>query len=331
SVETDKAVVEIPAPWAGRIAALRARPGDVVKVGTPLIDFGEPAAADSGTVVGAMPKESARIDEAAVPEGAARTKVKATPAVRALARRLGVDLAAVDASGPDGLVTAEDVRRVAAMLAGREPPEPLQGVRRVMAQKMAQSHAEVVPANVVDEVDVEAWPAGTDVTLRLIRAVAAGCRAEPSLNAWFDSQQGTRRLFRRIDLGVAVATEEGLFVPVLRDVGSRDAADLRQGLDRMKRDVEARAIPLEELRGATITLSNFGVFGAGRFAEMVIIPPQVAIVGAGAIRPAVLAVDGRPAVRRVLPLSLTFDHRVVTGSEAAHFLAAMMEDLRKPA
>jgi pyruvate dehydrogenase E2 component (dihydrolipoamide acetyltransferase) len=277
-----------------------------------------------------MPKESARVDEAAAQEGVARAKVKATPAVRALARKLGIDLAAVDASGADGLITADDVRRVSAMLADQEPPQPLQGVRRVMAHKMAQSHAEVVPANVVDEADIEAWTAGTDVTLRLIRAMVAGCKAEPSLNAWYDSQQGTRRLFKKIDLGVAVATEEGLFVPVLRDAAGRDAADLRAGVDRMKRDVAARAIPLEELRGATITLSNFGVFGAGRYAEMVVIPPQVAIVGAGAIRPTVVAVEGRPAVHRLMPLSLTFDHRVVTGSEAAHFLAAMIEDLQKP-
>jgi pyruvate dehydrogenase E2 component (dihydrolipoamide acetyltransferase) len=331
SVETDKAVVEIPAPWAGRVAKLHVKAGEVVKIGAPLLDFGEPGMADSGTVVGHMPKETARVDEtAAAQEGVARAKVKATPAVRALARKLGVDLAAVDASGPDGLLTAEDVKRVAAMLADEEPPQPLQGVRRVMAQKMAQSHAEVVPANVVDEADIEGWAPGGDVTLRLIRAMVAACQAEPSLNAWYDSQQGTRRLFRKIDLGVAVATEEGLFVPVLRDVAGRDAADLRGGVDRMKRDVQARQIPLEELRGATITLSNFGVFGAGRFAEMIVIPPQVAILGAGAIRPAVVVAQGQPAVHRVMPLSLTFDHRVVTGSEAAHFLAVMIEDLRKP-
>src|SRR5262249_51444484 len=137
SVETDKAVVEIPAPWAGRVAKLHVKAGEVVKIGVPLLDFGEEAAAsDSDTVVGHMPKETARVDEAAAQEGVARAKVKATPAVRALARKLGVDLAAVDASGPDGLITAEDVKRVAAMLAQEEPPQPLQGVRRVMAQKM---------------------------------------------------------------------------------------------------------------------------------------------------------------------------------------------------
>jgi pyruvate dehydrogenase E2 component (dihydrolipoamide acetyltransferase) len=330
SVETDKAVVEIPAPWAGRVAKIHVKAGEVVKIGAPLLDFGDAAAeADTGTVVGHMPKETARVDETAATEAVSRAKVKATPAVRALARKLGVDLAAVDASGPDGSITADDVKRVAEMLAGAEPAEPLHGVRRVMAQKMAQSHAEVAPANVVDEADIDAWPKGTDVTLRLIRAIAAACKAEPSLNAWFDSQAGTRRLFRKIDLGVAVATEEGLFVPVLRDAGSRTPEDLRKGVDRMKKDVQARSIPLEEMRGATITLSNFGVFGHGRFAEMVVVPPQVAIIGAGAIRRAVVATDGQPAVHRLLPLSLTFDHRVVTGSEAAHFLAVAIEDLQK--
>jgi pyruvate dehydrogenase E2 component (dihydrolipoamide acetyltransferase) len=330
SVETDKAVVEIPAPWAGRVAKLHVKAGDIVKIGAPLLDFGEAAAeADTGTVVGHMPKETARVDETAAGEAVSRARVKATPAVRALARKLGVDLAAVDATGPEGSITADDVKRVAEMLAGADPAQPLHGVRRVMAQKMAQSHAEVAPANVVDEADIDAWPKGTDVTLRLIRAIAAACKAEPSLNAWYDSQAGTRRLFRKIDLGVAVATEDGLFVPVMRDAGSRTPEDLRAGVDRMKKDVQARAIPLEEMRGATITLSNFGVFGHGRFAEMVVVPPQVAIIGAGAIRSAVVAANGQPAVHRLLPLSLTFDHRVVTGSEAAHFLAVAIEDLQK--
>ena len=133
----------------------------------------------------------------------------------------------------------------------------------------------------------------------------------------------------RVDLGIATDTADGLFVPVLRDVGNRDTADLRAGLDRMKADIEARRVPPEELRGATITLSNFGMLG-GRFAALVVVPPQVAILGAGRIAPAVVAVDGAPAVRRILPLSLTFDHRAVTGAEAARFLAAAAADLTKP-
>jgi pyruvate dehydrogenase E2 component (dihydrolipoamide acetyltransferase) len=126
---------------------------------------------------------------------------------------------------------------------------------------------------------------------------------------------------------MAINTQDGLFVAVMRDVAKRDDADLRRGLNNLKSAVEQRQIPLEEMRGATITLSNFGVSGTGRFANLVIVPPQVAIVGAGAIRPQVMAKDGKPAVRRTLPLSLTFDHRVITGIEAVDFLKAMVSSL----
>jgi pyruvate dehydrogenase E2 component (dihydrolipoamide acetyltransferase) len=195
-----------------------------------------------------------------------------------------------------------------------------------MAQKMAQAHAEVVPATVTDEADIHDWPAGTDVTLRLIRAIAAGCAAEPALNAWYLGRDTGRRLHEKIHLGVAMDTEDGLFVPVLRDIGNRDATSLRRGLDAMKADVRARAVPVDELRGQTITLSNFGMFG-GRHAALVVVPPQVAIIGAGRIREAVVARGGKPTVRRVLPLSLTFDHRPVMGGEASRFLAAVVADL----
>ena len=121
-----------------------------------------------------------------------------------------------------------------------------------------------------------------------------------------------------MDIGIAVDTEGGLIVPVLRNVGERSSHDLRAGLDRMRADAKARSIPPEELRGATITLSNFGMIG-GRFASLVVVPPQVAIIGAGRIGQRVVAHEGQPAVRVVLPLSLTFDHRVVNGGEAARF------------
>src|SRR4029453_8103249 len=134
--------------------------------------------------------------------------------------------------------------------------------------------------------------------------------ASPVLNAWFNSQDMTLRIVKNIDLGIAINTEDGLFVAVMRNVESRDDTDLREGLNLLKQDVEKRAIPLEEMRGATITLSNYGVFGVGRRANLVVVPPQVAIVGAGTIRPRIVAHNGAPAVRRTLPLSLTFDHRV---------------------
>jgi 2-oxoisovalerate dehydrogenase E2 component (dihydrolipoyl transacylase) len=180
-----------------------------------------------------------------------------------------------------------------------------------MAVNMTRSHAEIVPATVSDEADVAAWTPQSDVTIRLIRAIVAGCAASPGLNAWYDGRTMERRLLKQIDLGLAVDTEDGLFVPVLRNIGQRDAADLRRGIEAMKADVRARTVPVAELRGQTITLSNFGMF-AGRITE----------------RPVVA--DGKLAAHRILPLSLTFDHRAVTGGEAARFLKAAIEDLETP-
>jgi 2-oxoisovalerate dehydrogenase E2 component (dihydrolipoyl transacylase) len=327
SVETEKAVVEIPSPQPGRIAELFAGVGDILRIGAPLVSFEEQAAVDAGTVVGEIPGE--------VPAATAETRprgpgVKAAPAVRKLAQDLGVDLATVSASGPGGTATKADVELAAEAATGAGPMEPLRGVRRVMARNMARAHAQVVPTTVTDEAVLGAWGPESDVTMRLIRAIAAGCQAEPALNAWYYGDTEERRLHGRVDLGIAMDTEDGLFVPVLRNAGERDAADLRRGLEAMKTDVERRSVPLDELRGQTITLSNFGMYG-GRHAALVVLPPQVAILGAGRRQDRVVAIDGEPAVRSVLPLSLTFDHRAVTGGEASRFLAAVIADLEKPA
>lgn len=332
SVETDKAIVEVPAPRTGRVNALLAGPGDVVRTGQPLVDLGtrDSPGADPGAVVGTVERGSVveREAPAALP-GRNQGGVKATPAVRALARRLEVDLSIVTPGGPDGVVTRADVERAARVLRDKGPLERLRGVRRTMAARMARAHAEVVPVTVCDDADVDAWTRQKDLTMRLIRALVAGCRVEPALNAWFDGHAVGRRLLETIDLGVAVDTPDGLFVPVLRDVGNRDAGDLRHALDRMKADVRARSIPPEEMRGYSLTLSNFGTY-AGRYANPVVQPPAVAILGAGRMRPEVVAAGGVPCVHRVLPLSLTFDHRAVTGGEAARFLAAVIEDLVQP-
>jgi len=326
SVETEKAVVEVPSPKSGRIAKLHAAVGDIVKTGAPLVDFEEGAAPDSGTVVGTVSTQPSSVTPAPR-ETAGEMAVSASPAIRALARRLGLDLSTVPPTGRGGSVTREDVERAAAGMADTEM-EPLRGVRRAMARNMERSHAEVVPATVTDWADIGGWNAREDVTMRLVRAIVAGCTAEPSLNAWYFGREVARRLHDRVDLGIAMDTPDGLFVPTLRDVGNRSAEDLRRGLEAMKRDVAARNVPLAELRGQTITLSNFGMYG-GEHAALVILPPQVAIVGAGQIRDTVVPLAGKPAVRRVLPLSLTFEHRAVMGGEASRFLAAVKADLER--
>jgi 2-oxoisovalerate dehydrogenase E2 component (dihydrolipoyl transacylase) len=345
SVETDKAVVEIPSPMAGLVVRLAVHPGERIKVGQPVAEFGDGGHRESGSVVGDLPVDPA--DHPGTEAGAAGSPtrptpaptpgVKAAPAVRELARRLGVDLSGVTPTGPGGTIVSRDVEeaaRVQTADSGAESDgkaEPLTGTRLAMARSLAEAHSQIAATTVTDEVDVEGWAAQGDITLRLIRAVASACAAEPALNAWYDERAQSRRLHRKVDLGMAVDTEEGLFVPVLRDVGGHGAGELRRELARLRGLVERRAIRPEDLRGATISLSNFGVFGTGLTGALMVVPPQVAILGCGRlIRRVVPAGDGF-AVHAFLPLSLTFDHRVVTGGEASRFLGAAIADLEKTA
>lgn len=354
AVETAKAVVEVPSPQAGLIAKLYGAVGDTMEVGKPLVEFiGDTAPAptpvaasdsggarsgaitDTGTVVGAMQSSNAVVTEQSTTVGTA-AGLKVAPAVRALAHRLNVDLHIITPSGVDGMITAQDVQRVHKILTEVGPMEKLRGARKAMAQTMAQSRDEVQPATVTDDAVLHAWPdpkqggEKQDLTIRLIRAIVAGVKAEPALNAWYDQAEIGRRLLDKIHVGVAVDTPEGLFVAVLQDVAARSEESLRSGLQKMKEATRNRSVPAEELRGYTITLSNFGRFG-GKYATPVIVPPTVAIVAAGSLREAVVPIDGQVAIATILPLSVSFDHRCVTGGEATRFLAAMIADLERPA
>ena len=261
----------------------------------------------------------------------AAADIRVTPAVRALAHRLNVDLTIITPSGPEGTITEADVQRVHRALAEVGPLEKLRGPRRAMASTMSQSRDEIMHATVTDDAVLHAWGASKpDLTLRLIRAVCAGVKAEPALNAWFDAAEVGRRVLPKVHLGIAVDTPEGQFVAVMQDVGNRNDQSLRKGLDKLKADVQARTIPAEELRGWTITLSNFGHFG-GKYATPVIAPPTVANIAAGRTRDAAVPLHGQVVIARVLPLSVTFDYRAVNGGEATRFLAAMIRDLEKAA
>jgi 2-oxoisovalerate dehydrogenase E2 component (dihydrolipoyl transacylase) len=331
SVETAKAVVDIPAPYSGKIAKLYGKAGDIAHIGAPLVGFeGESDARDTGTVVGKVEVGQKVMADAPAAPAPATAGIKATPAVRALARKLNVDLAMVTPTGADGLLTTADVQRAARILSEIGPIEIMRGVRRAMAQNMELATAEVASATIMDDADIEAWPGGTSPLLRLIRALVAGCRAEPALNAWYDSEKIGRWVMKKIDIGIAVDTPDGLLVPVLRNCGERSESELKATLEKLIPDARARKVPPEELRANTITLSNYGSI-AGRYASPVVLPPTVAILGAGRITKQVVVVDDRPAVRRMLPLSLTFDHRVVTGGEAGRFLNAVLADLQRPA
>ena len=328
SVETAKAIVDIPSPYAGKIVKLYGNERDVARVGQPLVAF-EGGDDDTGTVVGKVEVGQKVMADAPTAATPLAHGIKATPAVRAMARKLNIDLAMVTPTGADGMITANDVQRALRILSEIGPQELLRGVRKVMAQSMTLAHAEVASATLMDDADIDSWAAGGNIMLRLIRALVAACRAEPALNAWYDSQAVGRRLLKNVDIGIAVDTPDGLLVPVLRNVEQRSPEDLRKSLTKLIQDTRERKVPPEDLRANTITLSNFGPI-AGRYASPIVLPPTVAIVGAGRVRKEVVAIDDKPAVHRVLPLSVTFDHRAVTGGEAGRFMAAMVADLQRP-
>ena len=205
-------------------------------------------------------------------------------------------------------------------------PEQLKGVRRNMARVMADAHSKVVPTTLCDDADIQAWAPGNDITGRLVRAIVRACKAVPALNAWFDGEALTRTLHRHVDIGIAVDTDDGLFVPALRNADVLDAGGVREAVNRLRVQVQDRSIPASELSGYTISLSNFGMF-AGRYATPVIVPPTVAIIAAGRGRHQMTPVMGGFASHKIIPLSVTFDHRAATGGEAARFLKAMLDDL----
>jgi pyruvate dehydrogenase E2 component (dihydrolipoamide acetyltransferase) len=193
---------------------------------------------------------------------------------------------------------------------------------------MALARDNVTNCTLFDDADLHRWGEGQDFTTRLLRAIAAGCQAEPALNAWYDGNTQTRRLMPRTDVGMAVDTGDGLIVPVIRDVGNRTTADLRAEIDRLKRAARDRTVTPDDLRDVTFMLSNFGMI-AGRYATPIVVPPMVAILGSGRLSRDVVAVDGAIEAHLRMPLSLTFDHRCVTGGEAARFLAAVLRDIEK--
>jgi 2-oxoisovalerate dehydrogenase E2 component (dihydrolipoyl transacylase) len=353
SVETAKAVVEVPAPFSGVVTALRGARGDIVPTGAPLIEF------DSGTVVGTMPVTSEEeFVESATAGGApalgADARGRAVPAARALAKSLGLDLAAVQGGGRGGLITLEDVlqhanlqpaanggaatngasaspaaRAIAAAAPSDGALEPLRGVRRAMAQSMSQSRDQVAGSTVCDDADIHEWTQRGDYMLRLMRAMICAWRAEPALNAWYDAATHSRFLVGHINLGIAVDTPAGLIVPVVRNIESKSPEELRAAIALQKEAAHRRSTDPADLRDFTLMLSNFGTL-AGRYGIPLVVPPAVAILGAGKVRDDAVVAAGVVRAHRRMPLSLSFDHRCITGGEACRFLGAVIADLERP-
>jgi pyruvate dehydrogenase E2 component (dihydrolipoamide acetyltransferase) len=337
SVETAKSVVEVPVPYAGTVVKLHGAVGSIIATGAPLIDF------DSGTVVGTMPvavEDLVASPVASVSRGGGAPRSRALPVARAAARRLGLDLDALNGSGRDGIITLDDVLAVAKAARTPEPRpvpalppgaawEPLRGPRRAMARSMSASHAEVPLSTVCDDADLHAWARPGDYMLRLMRAIVGAWRIEPALNAWYDPAANARALLGHIDLAIAVDTPQGLIVPVIRQVERKTPEELKAAVAAQKSAAHERTIPPEDLRDFTLMLSNFGTL-AGRYGAPIVVPPAVAILGAGKVRMDAVAAAGTVAAHRRMPLSLSFDHRCITGGEACRFLAAVIADLERP-
>ena len=326
-IQTDKTTVEIPSPAAGKVARILVQEGQVVPVGTVLVVIG-----DSPDEVAPSAQDFVRDTAAASPRaaqvGTRAAKPQATPLVRRIARELGVDIDSVVGTGPHERVTEDDVRAAAGATAAEagQRREPLRGVRRLIAEHMALAHREIPPVTWVEECDFEA----VDLKLlvpTVLRACALSLQEFPELNARLEGDEIV--YFERYDLGVAIQTEQGLVVPVVRGCESRTVEELAADLDRLAGAARAGTLKPDELRGSTFTVTSAGKL-AGLFHTPIVNHPEVAILGVGRIAPRPVVRDGEVVVRRTGTIAVTFDHRVVDGARAAAFGLAVIARLEEP-
>ena len=373
-VETDKALAEIPSPRTGVILKILAKEKEIVKVGQVIVVIGEKGEAlavpspkpKSVGVVGELeeaPEEAPGVAVQVEPIKAALVSepVLATPAVRGLAKELGVDINKVQGTGPEGRVLEKDVRQFAV---GKEKPVeeatkptkvkkydfygyieriPLRGVRRSIAKAMVKSKFTAPHVTAMDEADVTAlWKIrekekkaaekrGIKLTILpfIIKAVIAGLTEHPSLNATLDDENEEIILKKYFNIGLATDTPEGLMVPVVKNAKEKSIFELAQEMAQLAEKARNRTIDLADLKGGTFTITNYGTV-RGIYGTPIINYPEVAILGVGRIQDMPVVKGGRVVVRKMIPLSLSFDHRVVDGAEAARFLNTVIARLEDP-
>jgi pyruvate dehydrogenase E2 component (dihydrolipoamide acetyltransferase) len=330
-IATDKTTVEIPSPAAGTVTRILVAEGEVVPVGTVLVVIGadgagEPAPAAASA---AAPERAELVLEQHKPSSG---RVQATPLVRRLAAELGVDLGSLSGSGPNGRIVEADVRRAAGgglVLEQHKPSEgrrePVRGVRRQIVEHLTRAHREVPAVTFVEECDF------TDVDVKLLvplalKAAAAALREFPELNARLED--GEIVYLDRYDLGVAVQTDAGLVVPVVRGCDTASLEELAAETARLADAARAGSLAPEELRGGTFTLTSAGKLG-GLLVTPLVNHPEVGILGLHRIAPRPVVRDGEIVVRSIGNVSVTFDHRVVDGAHAAAFTLAVIERLQR--
>jgi pyruvate dehydrogenase E2 component (dihydrolipoamide acetyltransferase) len=340
-IQTDKTTVEIPSPAAGKVTRILVEEGKTVPVGTVLVVIGGDGAAPREEQARAEPAPQQDAAEAATSRGRApgpvhEGRVRATPLVRRLAQELNVDLATLAGTGPQGRITDDDVRQAAmagAQTAGRVREgrrEALRGVRKRIAEHLTTAHREVPAVTVVEEcdfTDLDGVRGERSYLPYVLRATVEGLRAVPELNARLEGDEIV--FLERYDLGVAVQTDEGLVVPVLRGADEKSLDELEADAARLAETARAGKLKPEELRGSTFTVSSGGKLG-GVFATPLVNHPEVGILGLHRVaeRPSVR--EGQIVVRKLGWLSCTFDHRVVDGARASEFLLVVIGRLEHP-
>jgi pyruvate dehydrogenase E2 component (dihydrolipoamide acetyltransferase) len=324
-IQTDKTTVEIPSPAAGVVARILVAEGDVVPVGTVLVVIGEDGVGTAEEQPRAEPKA---VEKRPTAEAAPRRRVRATPLVRRLAQEHGVELDSLEGTGPQGRVTEDDVLRAGrpggVFEEGRR--ERLRGVRRLVAEHMARAHREVPPVTWVEECDF-----GNVELKRLVptvlKAVAESLKEHPELNARLEGEEIV--YLERYDLGVAVQTDQGLVVPVVRGCDAASLDELAVEVERLAEAARAGTLKPEELRGSTFTVTSAGKLG-GLLTTPIVNHPEVAILSIGRVAERPVVRDGQIQARPTGTIAVTFDHRVVDGARAAEFGLAVIRRLEQP-
>jgi pyruvate dehydrogenase E2 component (dihydrolipoamide acetyltransferase) len=305
-IQTDKAMVEIPSPYAGTVLRILVAEGEIAPVGADLVVIGEPGESASNGLLQASSEPAS---------ATARGRVQATPVVRRIAQELGVELAAVTGTGPGGRITEDDVRGAAAVSDAHGRREPLRGVRRLIAEHMAQAHREVPAVTWVEEVDVEGIPLER-LLPTVVKACAAALAEFPELNARLERDAIV--YLDRYDIGIAVQTDAGLVVPVIRGADAKSVDELSDEIARLAERARSGALTAGELRDSTFTVTSAGKL-AGLFQTPIVNFPEVAILSIGRVAPRPVVRDGEIVARAMGTVAITFDHRVVDGARAAAF------------
>ncbi len=382
-IETDKAVAEMPSPRAGIVLKIHAKPGEVVKVGQTLVTIGEAGEKASAAkhaepvkpaehhgsgnaVVGqleeAPEEEEERPQQKAVEKEPKGKKILATPAVRALAKQLNVDLENIGGTGDDGRLTEDDVKNsipstplAAAEHAGEIKPVrkydmwgfiehvPLKGIRKSIAKHMSDAVHNAAYVSSMDEADVtDLWNIREHEKVRaekqevhltflpfIVKAVIAALKEYPLFNAAFDEEAQETIVKKYYNMGIAVDTPDGLIVPVVKGADSKTVIQIAKEIEEYAKKARDRKIDLGDLKGGTFAITNIGVLG-GMFFTPIPNYPDVAILGVGRIYDKAVVIDKKITTRKVMPLSFTFDHRVQDGADAARFintLKSYLEDI----